>query len=273
MARRRLANPERFDSPTIARCCHAMGDLIPRQVYDVCWGIIANDFGVFQPDAEVVRVEGFKRVLDLAPARKIARALELLEKEGQWLTWKDRRSGLKWAIFPRWGDEQTIGNPSLSREPVPPRRTLARCSLKTREFFARYSGMLRESLSCYSLPQEGGGGRGQEGGEGVQGEGADLPPEWADILQQLYSVPGYHPDRQEDIGLLERAVGLYGRELVTHVVAAWVTRRLDDPLKPGSRPRSELWNWFRKQKQWDDEDERKRQGKPKQGAARGWRPG
>lgn len=269
--RRRLANPERFDSPTISKCCDEMDDLIPRDVFDVCWNAAANDFGVFQPDPEVIRIEGFKRVLRLAPIKKVARAMELLEKEGQWLVWVDRKTGLKWAIFPRWGDEQTAGNPSLNRDPTPPKRILAKCSRKTREFFARYSHMLRETLAGRSLLQEGGGGSiGQEGGEGVQGEGESLPPEWADMLAQLYSVPGYGGDSAKDVPLLERAVGLYGRDLVMRVIAAWVTRRMDEPLMPTSKPRNQLWNWFRKQKEWDDEAAAKRDGKPKQSAAKGW---
>lgn len=275
MARRRLANPDRFASNTISGCCRAMKDLLPRDVYDVAWGLSANDFGVFQVSAEAIRAEGFPRLLDtnLAPLERVVRALVLLEKSGQWLSWTDRKSGLKWAIFPRWGDEQTAGNPTPSRDPYPPDRILAKCSLKTREFFAKYSREITDEFATdsrkttTSLREEDIKAL-EEGGKGVQGEGSGLDPELLSLMQQLHSVTGYPADPAKDADMLQRAVGLYGMALVRHVVGSWVLRRQDDPLRPKARPRVELWNWFRIQKGWDGE-RRPREGQTVS-AARGW---
>jgi len=233
-----------------------MKSLLPRDVYDVAWGLSANDFGVFQVSAEAIRAEGFPRLLDtnLVPKEGVERALALLERGNQWLTWIDRTTGLKWAIFPRWGDEQTIGNPTPSREPNPPDRVLAKCSLKTREFFAKNAVIARESFAQdQHLHKEGGGGAVLEGGEGVQGDGSRLDPELVSLIQQLHAVTGYPADLGKDADMLRRAVGLYGIALVRHVVGAWALRRQDEPLRLKARPRVELWNWFRIQKGWDGE--------------------
>lgn len=272
MARRRLANPDRFASNTISGCCRVMNDLLPRDVYDVCWGEVANDFGVFQVSAELIRTGGFPRLLDtnLASIAKIERALALLKKAGQWLIWVDRRSRLTWAIFPRWGDEQTIGNPSPNRDPIPPDRILAKCSPKTREFYAKYSRIVTGEFAPDNLLlKRGGGYRPEEGGEGVQGEGGDIDPELAPLLEQLHSVVGYPADPAKDRDLLGRAIGLYGLPLVRHVVGSWSVRRQDDPLKPKARPRVELWNWFRIQKGWDNERQPPGQ-QNSSSAAKGW---
>lgn len=273
--RRRLANPRRFESNTLARCCKNAGSLLPFLVYDACWNVVCNDFGVFQLDPSVVTVHGFSRLLDtdFVSIELVAEAMADLEKEGQWISWLDRRTGQRWAIFPAWGDEQTIGNPAINRDPLPPTRTLKRCSLKTREFFAKYSRVLRESLptdSRHTSSSSRGGEEVEEGGEGVQGERGDLPSEWSDLLKALYAVLGYPQDVAKDTDVLSRASGLYGRELVTRVVGAWATRRADDPLRPNSRPRVEIWNWCRKQQQWDEEarSSNDRTGKPS--AAAGW---
>jgi hypothetical protein len=221
----------------------------------VAWNLIANDFGVFQVSAQLVFVQGFSRLLDVdfISLESVGTALGLLEKAGQWIPWMDRATAQRWAIFPRWGDEQTAGNPALNRDPLPPSRILAKCSLKTREFFAKHSREISPVLNCDSLLQEGQALEGQEGGEGVQGEGADFPPELAPLAAQLYAVIGYPRDPAKDLDLLKRAVKLYEIALVRHVIGAWCLRRQDDPLRPQSRPRVELWNWLRKQRQWDDE--------------------
>jgi hypothetical protein len=233
-----------------------MGDLLPRDVYDVCWNEVANDFGVFQVSAELVRTSGFPRLLDtsLATIPKVERSLALLTKAGQWLVWVDRLSKVRWAIFPRWGDEQTIGNPSPNRDPVPPGKILAKCSLKTREFYAKSSrNITGEFAPDNLLLKEGGGVAVLEGGEGVQGEGPGLDPELLGLMQQLHALAGYPADLAKDADMLQRAVGLYGIALVRHVVGSWALRRQDEPLRPKSRPRVELWNWFRIQKGWDGE--------------------
>jgi len=194
-----------------------MKSLLPRDVYDVAWGLSANDFGIFQVSAEAIRAAGFPRLLDtnLAPKESVERALALLERSGQWLAWIDRKTKLRWAIFPRWGDEQTIGNPTPSREPFPPDRVLAKCSLKTREFFAKNSVIVTEPFAQdQHLLKEGGVVAVLEGGEGVQGEGSGLDPEVLALMQQLHSVTGYPTDVTKDAGMIQRAAGLYGIALV-----------------------------------------------------------
>ena len=275
VARRRLANPDRFASNTISGCCRTMNDLLPRDIYDVCWGEVANDFGVFQVSAELIRTSGFPRLLDtnLATIPKIERALALLTKGGQWLAWVDRTSKLRWAIFPRWGDEQTIGNPSPNRDPVPPDRILAKCSLKTREFYAKFSRTISGGFAPDNYYLKEGVDKALEEGEGVQGEGSGIDPELLPLVQQLHSVMGYQADVPKDVDMLVRAVGLYGIALVRHVVGSWVLRRQDDPLKPKARPRVELWNWFRIQKGWDGDRSSGSQAAPRESAAKGWTPG
>ena len=113
----------------------------------------------------------------------------------------------------------------------------------------REKGAIIPVATPYPLDKEDKGG-----GEGVQGEGLELPPKWEKLLRDLYAVPGYPAAPEKDVPLLERAASFYGMQLVTDVVSAWVVRRMDDPLRPTSRPRSEIWNWFRKQKQWRDEE-------------------
>jgi hypothetical protein len=248
------------------------GGCVASRVFDAIWSVTCNDFGVFQVDPQIVAVDCFKKHIPrgLVTLDEVVKAMGILEARRQWLPWTDRRSGLKWAILPRWGDEQTVGNPALNRDPRPPARILKRCSLRTRDFFARYSRVSRDKITRVPPPPltEEEGGILNGGGEGVQGEG---PEELRPLLNQLWLVENYPKDEKKDVDRLRRMIHLYGMDLVERVVGEWVSKRMDEPLTPGARPRSELWTWARKRAQWDAEDKRDQQerGAPRRHKAAG----
>lgn len=300
--RRRQGNPDRFSSRTLNTVVMQMGNLLPFHIFDACWNRVADDFGVFPYNAHEVAGEAIGLLLEagMFTIAQVEESLDRLTQAGEFLVWTERRGGvaMRWAVLPNWGDEQYIPSPSATRYPPPPPRILGKCSLKTREHFARYhpargspitqslrtdsveitqslrnrSARTTESLRSRArtrgglLPPEvedkqsspGGTEEGREGGAGGGAELAAVPEEFRGCLDLLYAVAGYPADVAADVALLERAQRCFPQVHLEDVVGAWVTRRGDEPLLPNARPRQQLWNWFRMEAKWDEERRQRR---------------
>jgi hypothetical protein len=284
-------------APEEARRQARLACLLPRAVYDVIWNRAANDYGVFLADPHTITELGFRnyRISELITVDFVHRAMQLLEREGQWLTWLDRTTKQRWALLPRWGDEQNIQNPERNTDPLPPSRVIRRCSGRTREHLARFLASvlateLASGVATVLVRTSTSNTRGQEKRPGGREEGsgeepelansvlderlAEVPEKWRPALKLLYAVIGYPIDVSLDVALFERVRVVYPEVDFLRVVAAWVTRRDDEPLEPKSRPRSQLMAWVRKQAEWDAKERREadaraaettRSGDPAQG--------
>ncbi|MBA7506570.1 hypothetical protein ES706_05262 [subsurface metagenome] len=107
-------------------------------------------------------------------------------------------------------------------------------------------------------------------GEGETGE--SIPPSESEIEESLSegdrevilvwrSVKGFDLDESAAAELVARLRTEFPDIDILAESKAWAARKLSEPLKPGSRPSAQIWNWMRKAREFAQERRSSEQGK------------
>ncbi|MBA7498895.1 hypothetical protein ES704_01633 [subsurface metagenome] len=116
--------------------------------------------------------------------------------------------------------------------------------------------------STYSLTPDPKSITSSDKGVRVEGKGEAIPPGKSEIEENLSegdrkvisiwcSVKGFSMPNEEAAKLVASLRTEFPDVDILAESKSWVARKLSEPLKPGSRPSSQIWNWMRKAREFE----------------------